>query len=431
MVLKGGRACGLSRLETGQNRRDNCAELLNQAVSNLHPAFWVMAAAVLAPLLAELRVGFAVPVVVFEVLLGVALGPHGLGFIKFEGFMVPMYALGMAATLFMAGMELDFKEIRGTPLWLALRGWGVSLLVGMAAVALLYATPLANAPMMLTLALCTTALGTLLPMLRDAGQLQSRFGRLFLAVGTVGEVGPIVAMSLLLSQEYSTWQEFGLLLLFLALVAVTAATGMGLRPARVVALLSRTLHASTQLPVRLALFIMAGFFVLTEEFGFENILGAFAAGMVVGLATRDNKAKPLRHKIDALCFGWFTPFFFVGTGAKLHLSAITQNLETALMVPVFMLVLLAVRGLPVLAYGAQLARGERLPFALYSSVASLSLVAVITDIGVRKHSIGTHLAAALVGAALLSVLVFPTLAGALLAKAAAARVEKPASGSGP
>ena len=197
-----------------------------------------------------------------------------------------MFTLGMAATLFMAGMELNFKHIRGMPLFLALRGWGLSLIIGVALAALLYATPLARSPLMLTLALCTTALGTLLPMLRDGGQLHTPFGRLFVAAGTVGEVGPIVAMSLLLSQEYSTWQEAGFLLLFLGLVMAMAAAGMGLRPAPVVALLTRTLHASTQLPVRLALFLMAGYFVLTEEFGFENILGAFAAGMVVGLATQ-------------------------------------------------------------------------------------------------------------------------------------------------
>lgn len=186
-----------------------------------------------------------------------------------------------------------------------------------------------------------------------------------------------------------------------------------------VALLTRTLHASTQLPVRLALFLMAGYFVLTEEFGFENILGAFAAGMVVGLATQDKAAKPVRHKIDAVCFGWFIPFFFVGAGVKFHLHVFTHDLTTALLVPLFLLALLLVRGAPAWFYGSHLARQDRLPFALYSSVASLSLVVVITDIGVRTHSISPHIAAALVGAALLSVLLFPTLAAALRPQAAA------------
>ena len=389
-------------------------------MSNLHPVFWVMAAAVLAPLLAEVPLRFKVPVVVFEILFGIALGPHGLGLLKFGGFLEAMYTFGMAATLFMAGMELDFKHIRGMPVLLALRGWGLSLLLGMAAAAVLYATPLARAPLMLTLALCTTALGTLLPMLRDAGQLGSGFGRMFVAAGTVGEVAPIVAMSLLMSQEYTTWQEFGFLLLFLLLVTAAAAAGMGLRPPLVVSLLSRTLHASTQLPVRLALLILAGFFVLTEEFGFESILGAFGAGMVVGLASKGQEAKPLRHKIDAVCFGWFIPFFFVGTGVKFHLTALTHDLTTALLVPTFLGVLLAVRGLPTLLYRQHLQRHERLSFALYTSVASLSLVVVITDIGVRTHSISSQLAAALVGAAVLSVLIFPTLGSALLARSAAA-----------
>jgi len=389
-------------------------------VSNVHPVFWVLAAAVLAPLLAEVRMGFKVPVVVFEVLLGILIGPQVLALVSFDGFLKSMYVIGMAATLFMAGMELDFKHIRGTPLWLALRGWGASLLLAVAAAAVLYATPLARAPLMLTLALCTTALGALLPLLRDAGQLESKFGRLFLAAGTVGEVGPIVIMSLLLSQQYSTWQEFGFLLLLLALAAAAIAAGMGLRPTPVVRLLSRTLHASTQLPVRLALLLMTGFFVLSEEFGFESILGAFVAGMVVGSATRDPAAQALRHKIDAVAFGWFIPFFFVGTGVKFHLSAITQNLTTALLVPAFLLVLLLVRGLPAWLYGKHLAPHERVPFALYSSVASLSLVVVITDIGVHTHSITSQLAAALVGAAVLSVLIFPTLAGALLARSTGA-----------
>ena len=149
-----------------------------------------------------------------------------------------MFTFGMAATLFMAGTELNFKHILGMPLFLALRGWGLSLLIGAALSALLYAMPQARSPLMLTLALSTTALGTLLPLLRDGRQLHTPFGRLFVAAGTIGEVGPIVAMSLLLSQEYSTRQEAGFLLLFLLLVLSMAAAGMGLRPAPLVALLT-------------------------------------------------------------------------------------------------------------------------------------------------------------------------------------------------
>jgi Kef-type K+ transport system membrane component KefB len=134
---------------------------------------------------------------------------------------------------------------------------------------------------MVGLALTTTALGTLLPVFRDGGQLETPFGRLFLAAGTAGELGPIVAMSLLLSQQYSTWREIGFLLLFLGVVFSAAVVGSRAWPTRFVALLNRTMHASTQLPVRLSLLTLGAFFVLSEDFGFESILGAFAAGMVL------------------------------------------------------------------------------------------------------------------------------------------------------
>jgi len=259
----------------------------------------------------------------------------------------------------------------------------------------------------------------LLPVLRDAGQLDSNFGRLFLAAGTVAEVGPVVAMSLAMSQQYSSWQEAGLLLVFLGLVLFMALASGRKQPPKLVELLRRHLHASSQLPVLLALLLLAGYFVIAEAFGFENILEAFAAGMLVGMATRGHDNKTVRHKIDAIMFGWFVPFFFVGTGMKFDLKAISHDTTTTLLMPAFALLLLAVRGLPVLLYGKRLQRHERWPFALLSAVASLSLVVVISEIAVHTGHIGTPVAAAMVGAAVLSVLVFPTLASLLLTHATA------------
>ena len=234
---------------------------------------------------------------------------------------------------------------------------------------------------MVTLALCTTGLGILIPIFRDSGQLDTPFGRLFLAAGTLGEVGPIVAMSLLLSSRYSTWQEIGFLLSFLAIVGVAAAVGMGARPPRVLALLGRTMHSSTQLPVRISMLLLAALFVLAEDFGFESILGAFAAGMVVGLATRGEEGKSMRSKLDAVCFGWFYPFFFVGAGIKFDIAALGRDLITMLLVPAFLVLFVVVRGMPVFLYYNDIAKEDRLPFALSASVASLSIIVVITEIG--------------------------------------------------
>ncbi len=191
-----------------------------------HPVFWLLLAAVAAPLLGEVPVRYRVPVVVLEVILGIVIGPHVLGLVRFDGFVAIMFVYGMATTLFVAGMELEFDRIRGRPLSLAALGWVGSVLLAFAAVGWLHVVPNVNAPFMVTLALCTTGLGILVPIFRDGGQLDTAFGNLIVAAGTVGEVGPVVAMSLLLSKEYSTWHEFGFLLAFLAIVGMAAAIGM-------------------------------------------------------------------------------------------------------------------------------------------------------------------------------------------------------------
>lgn len=389
-----------------------------------HPVFWILAAAVLAPLLAEIPIGFKVPVVVLEVVLGIVIGPQILNLVQFDGFVVTMFMIGMAATLLIAGMELDFAEIKGRPLFLAVGGWTVSVLLGVTVVGLLHAIPQVHAPLMVTLALCTTGLGVLIPIFRDSGQLRTAFGRFVLAAGTLGEVGPIVAMSLLLSQHYSTWQEAGFLLAFLAIVAIAIAVGVRARPPKVLAMLSRHMHRSTQLPLRMSMLMLAALLLLADKFGFESILGAFAGGMVLGQATRGEDGKALREKMETIAFGWFFPFFFVGTGIKFNIAALGQDLTTMLLVPVFALLFLIVRGTPVLLYRGHIDTAQRLPFALSSAVPSLSIIVVITEIGVRARSMNPNVAAAMIGAALLSVLLFPTIAGALLSRTTASLPEQ-------
>ena len=384
-----------------------------------HPIFVIFVVAVAAPLLAQTRLGSRVPVVVIEVLLGVLIGPHVLQLIEDDTFLATMRSVGMVAVMFMAGMEIDFNRIKGNPLSLAVRGWFSSVVLAGLVVAVLHVIPDVQAPMMVVIALTTTGLGTLLPILRDSGQLEAPFGRMLLAAGTLGEVGPIVAVSLALSSRYSSWQEFLFLLVFLGLVGLAAAIGVGARPPKVIALLSRTMHASTQLPVRLSLMILGGLVLIANEFGFEAVFGAFAAGMIVGLATRGPDGDAFRLKIDAVCFGWFAPFFYVGTGIAFDIGALTRDVPTMLLLPTFLVLFLLVRGLPVLLYRRDLAKPELLPFALSMSVTSLGLVVVITHVGLQTNHMSPDIARALVGAALLSLLVYPTLSRILLSRAQA------------
>jgi Kef-type K+ transport system membrane component KefB len=216
--------------------------------------------------------------------------------------------------------------------------------------------------------------------------------------------------------QRGAWQEAALMLAFLVIAFAAALIAFGLRPPRILDLLERSMHSSTQLPVCLSVLVLASFDVLSQKMGLETVLGAFAAGMTVSLASSGEAGKLYREKMQAICYGFFVPFFFVISGINLDLGALLQSKKTLFLVRMFLILLLVVRGAPIFLYRKDIAKDERLPFALYSATA-LSMVAAITAIGVRTGRMRSDIAAALVGAALLSVLLFPTLATAVLPKA--------------
>ena len=218
--------------------------------------------------------------------------------------------------------------------------------------------------------------------------------------------------------EYSIWQEGAFLLIFLVIIAAALAIGIGARPPKALEILGRHMNKSTQLPVRISVFMLAGLLFLAQKFGFENFTGAFAAGMILGAATRSERGSVLREKMETLSFGWFYPFFFVGAGIQFDLGALGHDLPTMLLVPALAVLFLVIRGIPALLYRGNLDTAQLLPFAFSSAVPSLTIIVVITQTGVRAKSMTPDVAAAMIGAAMLSILLFPTIAGSLLSRAA-------------
>jgi Kef-type K+ transport system membrane component KefB len=385
---------------------------------SLHPVLIVMAVAVAASLLAEIRLGaFRVPAVVWQMLFGIVLGPQLLAVVRADKLLGWLGGLGLAALFFMAGMELDLPRIKGHPLSLAVRGWAMSLVLGLSIVGFLYLFTTVHAPMIVVLALTTTSMGTIMPILGDEGRLDSKFGILVLAAGAAGEFGPVIIVSLMPTSVFGVWQEVALMVAFVALAITAARIALGLRPPKILNLLERSMHSSTQLPVCVSLLVLASFYVLSGSIGFETVLGAFAAGMVVSLASQGEPGKVFRLKIEAVCFGFLVPFFFVLSGINLDLRALLHGPKTLLMLPIFLALFLVVRGTPVFLYQKDLAKEERWPFALYSATA-LPMVVAITAIGIHTGRMRSDVAAALVGAGLLSVLLFPAIAGVLLSRSA-------------
>jgi Kef-type K+ transport system membrane component KefB len=381
-----------------------------------HPVLLGLAIAVIAPLLAEIPIGFRLPAVVLEMVLGVIVGPQVLHLAKPEGLIAWLGGnLGVSALFFMAGLDLDLQRVRGQPMSLAARGWGLSFALAVAVAWLLHAAQIVRDPMMIAVALSTSGLGIIMPILKDAHELDTEFGRYIIAAGAAGEFGPVVFISLVLTRAYSGWVEILLMLAFVAIAFGAARVALGARPPAAIRLLTRTMESSNQLPVRLSLLLLAGLVVLSQDFGFEAAPGAFAAGMVVGLATQGDAGKALRAKIEGVCFGLLVPFFYILSGMKFDLRGLFGSTTALILVPVFLALLFAIRGAPVIFYRAVLTKGERLPFALYSAT-TLSIVVVVTQIGQANGHMSNDTAAAMVGASLLSVLLFPAIGGALRPK---------------
>ncbi|WP_338696666.1 cation:proton antiporter [Streptomyces sp. Q6] len=369
----------------------------------------IMAVAVLAPLLAY-GVGrwLPVPLVIFEILLGIVVGPDVLGWAAGGETIDALSDLGLAMLIFLAGYEIEFDKVRGDTLKRAVWAWVISMAFGLLLACALAGWSYAKGVYIGT-ALVSTALGTILPVLRDSGDLHSRFGSVMMAFGSVGEFGPIIAMALLLSGR-SPVESAALLAAFAVIIAGAVYWAMRPRPLWFARVIAKTLHSSGQFAVRLVVLLLAVMLGASTALGVDMLLGAFAAGMVVRLVLHGaapESAHEVVEKVEAMGFGFLVPIFFVVTGIEFDLDALLSGGRALIMLPVFLALFLLVRGGPVYALApGDLGVRDRRALTVFSSTA-LPLVVAITTIGVGDGVLDTEEAAALVGAGMVSVLVFP------------------------
>lgn len=364
-----------------------------------------------APLLAAAIGKVAkVPLVVFEIALGILVGPSLLGWTQPTEFIKVLADLGLAMLFFMAGNEINFAAIKGRPLNRASLAWLISLGAGLL-VGILIA-PTVAAGVFIGVALSSTALGTLLPVLRDAKELSTPFGKAVTAIGTVGEFGPLLAISLFLSG-----QSLGHSVVVLAgfvLISGLAIWLTGRGENKVIhRMVNATLHSSGQFAVRLVLLILALLVGLSMAFGLDMLLGAFAAGilwrvLISGATPHDREV--VEHKLDAVAFGFLVPVFFINTGVAFDLDALLANPLTTALVPLFLVLFLVVRGLPnLLAAPLDSTPRDKRAIVLFGAT-GLPIIVAVTAIGQERGLLPSGIATALIGAGMLSVLLFPMLA---------------------
>ncbi|HEX3609966.1 MAG TPA: cation:proton antiporter [Solirubrobacterales bacterium] len=370
----------------------------------------VLVAALAAITVAVVPRRLAPPVVVVELFLGILVGPQALDIAGTDSFIEFFSNLGLGMLFFFAGYEIDFERIRGKPLELGGAGWLLSVGLAYAIGGVLAAAGIIDSFLYTGSAMATTAIGTLIPILRDNGELKTRFGTYLLAAGGAGEFGPVLLVTLFLSTDHPL-HEAVILVAFVAMAIGVALASMGLAwrgwPA-----LERTFEASSQLAVRVTVVLVFGLVLLASQIGLDVLLGGFVAGLITRMALQGHELRVFESKLTAVGFGFFVPFFFVTSGISFNLDALGSITAMAKLAMFFGL-FLVVRGIPAMAlYRNVFDMRNRGALAFYSAT-ELPLVVAITTIAVEAGHMKTSTAAGLVGAAMLSTLVFPFVGLAL------------------
>lgn len=372
----------------------------------------VSAIAALAPLLLGFAPRLRVPAIVLEIVAGVLVGPSVLGWVEVDLPVSILALMGLAFLLLLAGLEIDLHRLRGRVLVTALLGFAVSLVLAAVIATGFAALGWVSAPLIVAVALSATGLGLVVPVLKDAGQADSAVGQTTIAGGSVADFGAVLLLSFLFSMSAGgAGPRIALALTFGAVVAVTAVVltraGMSMRLGDV---LLRLQDTTAEIRVRFAVLLLVAFVVTAQVFGLESILGAFVAGAVIGAVDRDSATHPhLRTKLEAIGYGFLIPVFFVTSGLRLDLSGLFEEPAAIARVPLFLLALLVVRGLPAALYVPALGRRSAVAAALLQAT-SLPFIVAATQIGVELGQLTAVNAAALVTAGLLSVLLFPPAA---------------------
>src|SRR5215208_2359911 len=389
----------------------------------------VVAVAFVAPLLLGFFPGVKLPSVVLEIIAGILIGPSVLGIVEIDDAISVVALLGLDFLLFLAGLEIEFDKLRGQVLRLTLMGFALSFVIAVVVALGLKGTGLVETPLLIAIILCATSLGVLIPVLKDAGEISSTFGQLIVAAGTIADFGAVILLSIFFSGEGGVGAT---LLLIGSLVLLALVVFIAVKTAERSSLLRQDLvrlqDTTAQIRVRGAVVLLVGFAAIADSLGLESILGAFMAGAILSLLDKDEAMThpEFRRKLEAVGFGIFIPVFFVSSGVNYDLDALLSSASNVLMVPIFLAGLTAARGLPALLY-RRLLDARHTAIAGLMQATSLPFIVAAVAIGEDLDLVSAAEGAALIGAGLLSVLLFPAIGLGLVKRGGPEHEPEPAS----
>ena len=410
------------------------------ASAELVPLFWIVLVVWAAPLLSGLTRSF-VPGVVLLLVGGMLIGPHGLGLAVESGGVALLSEIGLGLLFLLAGFELEVSSLTGRPGRRAMGTWAASVMLA-AGVGWLVSGRWETA-VAIGLLLTSTAIGTLLPILKGSGHHGTPVGRAVLTHGAVGELGPILVMAVLLGTRDIVSSVVAVGLFLVAAVVILVVPARLLHLPGLGAALVRGATSTSQLAMRTVMLLLAAMMVVATVFGLDVVLGAFAAGMILrrlvdglGVRLRENEESPrpalselLLHQLETVGYTLFIPAFFVVSGMGISIGAVAGAPWVLVVAVASMLV---IRGGGVwlsetIASGdtGLSTRSSRARVGLYAAT-GLPIIVAVTEVAVSNDLMTAEISSVLVAAGAVTVLVFPLLAQLVGARESAATGRVPA-----
>ncbi len=378
----------------------------------------VVAAAFAANLALGFFPGVRIPAIVLEILLGIVIGPSVLGWVTPDAPVAVFALVGLSFLLFLSGLEIDVRRLRGPTLRITGLAFAVSFAIAIVVGLGLSAGGFVKSPLFIAIVLVATSLGVIVPVLKDSGNIGSELGQLIIAAASIADFGAIILLSLFFSGRGSGGTAGTLILigLFAVLVCLIGFAIAGFERSKGLAhVLERLQDTTAEIRVRGAFVLLLGFVALAATIGLETILGAFAAGALLSLVDRDEMMThpQFRAKLEAAGFGIFIPVFFVSTGLHFDVNALFSSASTVARIPLFLLAILLVRALPALLYRPLLGARKSVIAGVLQAT-TLPFIVASTQIGLSLGVVSPASAAALIAAGLASVIIFPAIGLSLL-----------------
>ena len=334
--------------------------------------FWITLVALISPILSRLT-GKRIPDVVFLLIFGMLIGPNVLHLAGTEGGIPLLKELGLGMLFLIAGFEINVSSLRSRQGSTALVTWGVCFGLGMLGAALITGfSHEMNTYVAVGVALSSTALGTLLPMLKSHGAAGTAVGNAVLVHGAVGELLP------------------------------------GLRQ-----IIAAEANTTGQTILRLAMFLLATLIMCTALFDLDAVLGAFAAGIILRSLTPPAALHLITRRLETVGFAFTIPLFFVVSGMGISVSAVASN---PLGLVAVVLGILLCRGVPVFladmlvdTRSGLTSKSQKAQMALYSA-AGLPIIVAVTEVATSSGLLEESTSSLLVAGGALTVLLFPLLA---------------------